>query len=136
MNASMGDQVAAITKHFVAVEAITFVFFHSVVHVLNVNVQISRFVERLSAHLADFAFDLRVGAFVTLQLRSRLKSFVTKTANVIFYSLQEQSCGKRLLRLRKRKTHAMDFEMNFQVAGSAEEFRTKLAGIWSKNVNK
>lgn len=65
MNASVGDQIAAITEDFVAVEAITFVFLNIVVHILHVNVQVSRFVKGFSTKLANFAFDLRVSALVT-----------------------------------------------------------------------
>lgn len=74
----MSDEVTAIAEHFIAIEAITFVLLHPVMHVLDVNVEVTCLVKRFSAHFADLALDLRVNAFVRLQLGGGFEGFATQ----------------------------------------------------------
>lgn len=68
MHAAVRYQIAAIGKHFVAVEIITFVLLNAVVNVFDMNIEVSSLVEGFSANLADFVLDLRVSALVRFEL--------------------------------------------------------------------
>lgn len=108
VDAPVSYEITAVAELFIAVEAITLVLLHAVMDVLHVDIQVGGLVEGLSADFAHFAFDLRVSAFVRLQLRSGFEGFVAKAAGVIFDS-------------------RMDLQMNFEVAGGAKELRTAFA---------